>query len=156
MKIKVGNLFDSTDKYLFITGNSYVTTKGDLVMGRGAALELATRLPILKSNFGYMIQTGCGHLGRYGLLVCPSYKVGDIGVSRWYGVFQVKRHFKSIAELDLIKYSTELLGRIQEPISINFPGIGYGGLKVEEVFPIIQSLNDNITVYVKDLHDLSR
>jgi hypothetical protein len=156
MKIKVGNLFDSKDMFIFVTANSYITTKGDLVMGRGAALELATRYPDLKSEFGSIIKEWCGHLGVYGTLVIPVYNEhSTLDNRQTYGIFQVKKHFKNLAELDLIKISADMLNKNPLTISMNFPGIGNGGLKAKDVLPIIEFLDDNVTVYVRDLDDLS-
>ena len=33
---------------------------------------------------------------------------------------------------------------------MNFPGIGYGGRKLDEVYEIVKILPDNITMYIKD------
>jgi hypothetical protein len=71
------------------------------------------------------------------------------------GLFQVKYNFKDKASLDLIRASAarlmyELNSRfLFYTVSMNLPGIGYGGLEYDSVFPIISEIfDDRISVYV--------
>lgn len=148
MKIKVGNLWDSKDDHIFITGNSFIKNNGELAMGRGSALELKTKDPSIALEFGSIISKTCGHLGIYKIIIIDK-----------YGIFQVKQHFKDEADLDLIDMSCISLNRIlvdlnNPTVSMNFPGIGYGRLSVDSVFPIVQQLDDRVTIYIKDRKDL--
>jgi hypothetical protein len=153
MKIIKGNLWDSTDEIILVTANSYINAKGELVMGRGAALELKTKFPKIASTFGKMIRYDCDHLGEYNILITSLYSSSG----KFYGVFQVKYHFKSQANLGLIEASVNRLNDLsqninllEKKISMNFPGIGFGGRTMEEVLPIVSKLNDNVTLYIKE------
>jgi hypothetical protein len=160
MKIIKGNLWDSTDQIILVTANSYINAKGELVMGRGAALELKNKFPKIAYSFGKMIKYYSKHLGEYRvLLVDPlaSYAEPNDIQGRYYGIFQVKYNFKAQADLDLIGRSVDKLNIIskspffsEHKISMNFPGIGFGGRTMEEVLPIISKLNDKVTLYIKD------
>jgi hypothetical protein len=157
MKIIKGNLWDSIDEIILVTANSYINAKGELVMGRGAALELKTKFPNIASLFARMISYLGGHLGEYNVIVADPYASNLL--IQWpygtiYGIFQVKYHFKSQADLSLIERSVNKLnfiekGFIDKKISMNFPGIGFGGRTMEEVLPIVSKLNDNVTLYIR-------
>lgn len=148
MKIKIGNLFDSNDNLIVVTGNSYIKKNTEVVMGKGAALELKKLAPNIAYRFGNQILNICGSNGFYGFIT-----------SGRNGLFQVKTHFKDNAELYLVERSTELLNEYildkdYPTISMNFPGIGNGRLKAELVIPILEKLPDEITIYIKDIKDL--
>ena len=145
MKLRRGNLWNSTDDVILITGNSYVRNDGALVMGRGAALEAQNRYPGCNLVFGKLIRKAAD---PYGVVLHP-----DL-VGPRLGVFQVKRHFKDDADMDLIRFSVETLvalmitGKLQRMlVSINFPGIGFGRLRKDDVLPVISSLPDQVTVW---------
>lgn len=118
-----------TADMVIITTNSYISRKGELVMGRGIALEAKGRYPELPKLFAKHIP----HLGVYGLVVVKHQ-------NKLFGAFQVKRHFKDRAELGLIKTATEKLKRFLEDknlhIIMNFPGIGYGRLSDKRRNPV--------------------
>lgn len=153
MKLAVGNLFSSHDDYIFVTTNSFVKKNGNLVMGRGAALELARLRPDVPSIFGGAVLHLCGNLGKYGVFWSL---IRYDAVSPFYGAFQVKYNWYENADLELIRFSTEELNRHVQgvlegsTISVNFPGIGNGNLKYEDVLPIIEILPDNVTFYIKE------
>jgi len=145
MILEKGNMWDvyeESDLWLF-TGNSYINQRGELVMGRGLALEVKTRYKYVPECFGRRIV----HLDTYGVEA-----LGD----GWdnFGVFQVKHHFKANAELMLIGYSCVKLVELIElqglgRVDLNFPGIGYGKLDRAEVLPIIAELPDAVHVWEK-------
>jgi len=139
------SIFEKTD-FFFFTANSFLNIRNELVMGRGMALEVKKKFPKVPSGFRGQIE----HLGYYGLAIAL------IGLpSTSIGAFQVKYHFKNKAELALIHQSTGKLERyasIEFPecrFDLNFPGIGYGGLKYKDVLPIIQKLPDNVHVWTR-------
>jgi len=158
MKLVKGNLWDSKDGIILVTCNSYIRKDGALVMGRGAALEMKNRYPQIDYRFGKMIKYYSKHLGYYGILILdPNATAAEyISTSPKMGVFQVKYHFKDLADLTLIRQSTyELMSTLElthfpRTVSMNFPGIGYGGLKREDVIPIISMLPDEVTIYEKE------
>jgi hypothetical protein len=143
MNLKTGNLWSQAG-VLIVTGNSYLRKDGALVMGRGAALEAKTRYPGIDQRFGLQISNLCGSGGFYGLLFD---KVTGMGL------FQVKRHFRDEATLELITNSARRLKlhanrNLNELFSLNFPGIGAGGLRRHKgtILSILSSLPDNVTV----------
>jgi hypothetical protein len=155
MKIVKGNLWDSKDDLILVTCNSYLRKDGALVMGRGAALELKEKYPGLPRSFGAWIEDTCGHLGEYGVIVFPLIllKVKE-GSWKYRGVFQVKKHFKFPAQLDVIEHSCNILLDVMKSnhiktTSMNFPGIGFGQLKYEDVLPIVEKLPDSVTLYMR-------
>lgn len=140
MKLLKADLWSSKDPIIGVTTNAYIRKDGCLVMGRGSALEGASKYPNLQKHAGMMI---AANGNKYGWLVTPD-KIG---------LFQVKYTFWQKADLNLIEFSTNLLNRYVNEfninVSINYPGIGFGGLKKEEVEPIIKNLDDRVTVYYK-------
>lgn len=132
----------SGDIYL-VTTNSYIRKDGALVMGRGAARQLASRFPTLPYELGKRIT----HLGEYNIGVITQTNDKQLSL----GAFQVKYNFADAADLDLIQRSADQLhdlavrdGRI---FHVNFPGIGNGRLKYDDVLPIMQDLPDNVCVW---------
>jgi hypothetical protein len=140
---KFGNMMDHFDQcdYFLITTNSFIKHNGALVMGAGIAKTIRDRWIGIDKLIGDLIKTWCGHLGLYGIII-----------GRKIGAFQVKRHFKDPAELDLVQGSTDILYQMakDEPnktFFLNFPGIGNGKLKINDVMPIIEILPDNVHVW---------
>lgn len=128
---------------VLFTGNSYINKKGELVMGRGAALDVKKQFPDLPKKFGDCI-TVAGK--EYGVILITQFPLHTMGV------FQVKYHYKDNADILLIKNSTEKLKKyaLKAPnliFHMNFPGIGWGGLTEKQVMPIIESLPDNVWIY---------
>jgi len=133
--------WDRADLFL-ITTNSYLKSPGVLVMGRGVARQARDRFPGLDKTLGMHID----HLGCYGLLISPLWP------ERKLGLFQVKGHFSHPADLDLITKSTRelvdwCLAHPSAEVHLNFPGIGNGQLKAEEVMPVITALPDSVHVW---------
>jgi len=146
----IWSIFGKTDLFC-ITTNSYIKKNGCLVMGKGLALEARRKIPGIDQRFGQEITLSGGHLGSYGLIVLEI----ENPCRQIVGGFQVKKYFKNQADLKIIKYSTEkllLLARtLKIRIDLNFPGIGNGRLKKEEVLPIIEKLPDNVYVWEKSI-----
>lgn len=144
------NMYGKTDNFL-VTTNSYIRTDDALLMRRGAAFELAKRNPSIPYAFGRHIKQSCGDLSDYHCIILPQWDENHkvVGV----GAFQVKRHYSDLADLELIKRSTEHLTYLavhvspHERFDINYPGIGNGGLKHNDVQPIIETLPDNVHVW---------
>lgn len=136
MKLIQDNLWNSKDDIIAVTTNSYINKQCKLVMGRGSALEATKKYPLLQANAAQKIT----HLGKYGFIIVDG-----------IGLFQVKYHFGANADLELIKYSCEILNNYvkenNKTVSLNYPGIGYGGLSKEVVDPIIRELDNRVTIY---------
>ena len=79
--------------------------------------------------------------------------VGELGNydGQVVGWFMVKDHWATPAKVAIIKESVEALVVDVAPyfkrIDLNFPGIGNGKLKREDVLPIIERLPDNVHVW---------
>lgn len=172
MILKTGNMWDHTGENIIfvVTTNAYINKCGELVMGRGAAKEAKERMPWLPGEAAKQIS--CvkdswksyykgNYTKKYGFKVICEDDSNGFGIYQRCGIFQVKYHFKDKAHLDLISYSVEhLIEWIWHenskphfpnfPIKqyvMNFPGTGYGGLKEEDVLPIISALPDNVIIY---------
>lgn len=137
--------FATADLFL-ITTNSVIRKDGALIMGRGIAKQARERFPGVAEALGQHILNTCGSLGEYGLLISPRWPTAKLGA------FQVKRHFSQIASLELIRRSTAALcawcsEHPDASVHLNFPGIGNGRLRCENVLPIISQLPDQVTIW---------
>ena len=134
------SIFDLSD-FFIVTTNSYIRRDGKIVMGRGIAKQLAERFPTIPHEFAKQTT----HLGTYGLII-------HLRDDTHLGAFQVKHHFADPATLSLIEYSTRHLTNLANRLpsnrfDINFPGIGNGRLKYDDVLPVIEQLPDNVHVW---------
>lgn len=164
MKLATGNMWLTPCDMLLVTTNAFLRSDGTLVMGRGAAKEACLRVPGFDKTCGdaikhYSRQCYAGKYDPtfpYGVLITGTTAVTGrvlLDVKRAVmGIFQVKYHWSNLADLDLIRLSVAELEQIAaqrkgESISLNFPGIGNGGLRRADVLPLLQSLPDNVTVW---------
>lgn len=147
--------FDHTDWFL-ITTNRSVTKDGLAVMGRGMALEAALRFPTIRQDFGKkLLERGSNihvtTIGHYGNPNKPVY----------VGCFMVKDHWKEPAKLELIRdsafYLADTLITLNnvwnygvDRVDLNFPGIGNGKLKREDVLPLLECLPDYVHIWEKE------
>lgn len=141
------SVFPITDIFM-ITTNPITRNDGAVVMGRGIALEAKDRFPSLPYDFGQALRERHPEIDQH--------NVGPIG---WYDgkpiwFFMVKDHWRNNASLDIIRESVFYLRYGYElgdqRIDLNFPGIGNGHLRREDVLPLLQELPDNIHVWEKD------
>ena len=151
MRIKVGDMFDeihgvtpcrSAKRSVLVTGNSYLAKHGGVVMGHGAAKQLALRVTGIDKQFGALIRDRCGHLGEY----------LTAGTPDGWGLLQVKYNFKHAADLGLIERSINKLNFVADiafdhEFHCNFPGIGNGKLHYWDVYDIIKNCPDNVTFW---------
>jgi hypothetical protein len=140
---------------IVVTTNGEINRSMQLVMGRGAALEATQRIPnIAKLSAGKIVIAGCTPMkpAIYGFLeVLDPYREGKSG----FGLFQVKRRWSDKADLDLIAQSAEALKEYCErnpkvAIRMNYPGIGNGKLRRQDVEPLLVSLPDQVTICIKE------
>lgn len=149
MILKTGNMFNSGADVIVVTGNSTVKRDGCLVMGRGAAWKASQLYPDCPRVFGMLIRAyeKKDPLSPYCLLVHPNMSRPILAL------FQVKKFWGDGAELSIISESAGTLFLMAKTmwknkrIAMNFPGIGWGRLKREDVLPIIQGLPDNVEVW---------
>ncbi len=145
----IGDIWQEVGKagVILVTSNSYVNSFGCLVMGRGAAREAALRWPLLPRILGEYILQFRGHLGEYGVLFVGK---NVLETSSDIGVFQVKRHFRDPARPSLITasvYNLRDYAHRYERIVLNYPGIGNGRLREEDVRSLLEPLPDNVVIY---------
>lgn len=147
------SVFGKTDLFV-ITTNPVVNKQGLAVMGRGIARQAADRFPTIRKDFA----------DRLKYLTLPDVMFRYTGYIGKYDnqpilYFMVKDHWANDARLDYIDNACKelvqsLMTRCVEPkymmstrVDLNFPGIGNGKLKREDVLPIIEQLPDNIHVW---------
>lgn len=135
-------VFGKTDLFCF-TANGTIKNDGSLVMGRGTALQVKEKILGIDFKFGRLISED---EYTYGLAL---YKWPGVQLM---GAFQVKDDFRDAASLGLIKVACKklfdwLMDNPTARVDLNFPGIGNGRLKRENVLPIIQLLPDNVHVW---------
>jgi hypothetical protein len=144
MIFEKGNMWDvyeETDLFC-ITTNSTLNKKGELVMGKGIALQAKQRFPDLPRMAGRLIVSET----VYGLMVCHM-PVTPIGL------FQTKIHWRNPSLPSVIEISVNnLISYIKvrpdwKRIDLNFPGVNNGKLKKELVMPIIEKLPDVVHVW---------
>lgn len=136
MDFRKGNMWDVLDQsqLFLITTNSYVRRDGNLVMGRGIALEAAKKYPHIPKKAGEWILHNNLHEKFYGLL--PDLFDNNIGL------FQVKLHYFAAADLNVINNSCKMLSYwVNEKqltnINMNYPGIGAGKLSKASVRKVL-------------------
>jgi len=139
-----GNMFDvlGTADYFLVTTNSTINRFGNLVMGRGAAKQLCEHCPKVAKALGDKIRGSDYYIQDSGLYVKKS--------RLW--AFQVKRYWKQKANPFLIRTATMILiakakNNPSKEFHLNFPGIGNGGLPINQVLPTVQELPDNCFVW---------
>ena len=146
MRIHQGNIWDiypHTDLFLF-TSNG-VVNNGKLVMGAGIAKQVRDRFKGIDAAIGKTILSGGYNLNNpYGLLLSPN--KGKVGL------FQTKLHWKDESPLWLVEKSTKMLiewanNNPNKRIDMTYPAIANGGRTVDEIYPIIQHLPDNVNVW---------
>lgn len=149
---KTGNMWDAWDDadLFLITTNAIIKANGELVMGRGMALQARERDKQIALYFGRALEDfySLDHVD-YGLIV------PDMWPHRKEGMFQTKNHYGVKAGIEIIRMSTDMLAiwcktYSDQQVHLNYPGIGNGGLSKEIVEPIIAKLPDTVTIWSRD------
>lgn len=145
MKGDMWDVFGKTGWFL-VTTNPVVTKLGKCVMGRGIAKDMADRYPEVPFVLGTIIQK---HINS-----SDWRNVGSIGVidGQAIGYFMVKDHWMEPAKKDIIQTSVAHLCEYMDFVSkfrvdLNFPGIGNGKLRREDVLPLLEPLPDNVHIW---------
>lgn len=149
MQRRIGNIwseFKHTD-LLLITTNSTIVS-GKLVMGAGIAKQASIIYPHLSTwAADEILKTSTPN--EYGLIIPQNFRDGR---DHRVGLFQTKTQWREDSKLNLIKKSTMMLvGWCKKHpdvrVDMNFPGIGFGRLREEDVLPVISSLPDQVYVW---------
>jgi hypothetical protein len=140
------SVFFDTDIFM-ITTNPIRRKDGAVVMGRGIAAEAKERYPDLPYDFGVALDGLHPEIDQHNVGLIGRYEYTDIYF------FMVKDHWKSPARLDIIEQSAFYLRHgfdWDKRIDLNFPGIGNGKLKREDVLPLLVDLPDNVHIWEKE------
>jgi len=145
-----GNIWDHPNKYgaIVITTNGIVKNNGEAVMGRGIALEAKQNYPDLPKRLGNVLK----QFGNITWLHEFDFWNGEEDYQKWVITLPVKHHWKDKADIELIQDSIFRLVAIADEVGIKKiimprPGCGNGGLKWEDVKPVIEPyLDDRFTV----------
>lgn len=156
MNIVIGSFLDSLDfsNHVFCaTTCGMIKKNGELVMGKGSALELVRYNNLLPSLFAKEITKHENDERGF-------YKYGFVSVECdgiRYGAFQTKLNPFEDSSESLIEFSCwrlyEWLDQNEGIVHIPFPGIGNGNLKRENVEFILDSIlysfSDRIKIYCR-------
>lgn len=146
MILRQSDLWTSDADVILVTTNATINRAGELVMGRGAALEAKLRFPDVPKMLARRIPAN----GRYGVIILAQKYYTTFNPGGFcLGAFQVKYGYAEEARLDLIENSAAMLAALGPVgrVAMNFPGTGWGGLKREDVLPIIERLPDSVEVH---------
>lgn len=127
--------------------NQTVNKRGELVMGKGCALEAKKRFP------------------RLPIKIPELWKMYGVGVIQLFDerlfVFVVKDKWQDQAKLQLIEESAKSLNWLaynnrNETFVLPRPGCGAGGLRWSDVRPLIEFLPDNVQVITPKIVNTGR
>lgn len=128
-----------TFDFVFVTSNSTIRSDRGLSIGYPPASWIKEKDPI----FPYEVSHGISHMEIYGLAFS----------ARWpIGLFQVKRHYSTPCEIDILSYSWEKLKKFCSlnhhlNILMNFPGEGAiikGQVSEKEILSVISGKPHNL------------
>lgn len=136
-----GNLWEYKADVRVITTNGTVKRNGECVMGRGCALEAKQQNPKLAKLLGTLIRDEGNHVHRL------DDKFGGWDLAWEFYSFPVKHHWREVADVELIVRSAEeLLCAVETGdlvVVMPRPGCGNGGLRWEDVKPVIEPILDD-------------
>lgn len=132
-----GNMWDANVDAYVITTNGFVKKNGELVMGRGCALEAKQKFPGIAKLLGYIVNKS-GNV--------PVRLIKENIIS-----FPVKHNWWEAADLKLIEESCMHILHLvdeNEKVAMPRPGCGNGKLDWSDVKPILEKyLDDRFIVY---------
>lgn len=167
----VGNLFEFDGDALCLTTNGQIRKDGANVMGRGVAQQATQKWPGIEYSIGAIIKDA-GSIVRIvtqvdtdrGLSarVIPVHAGPKHLLSRWNWprpdchvvMLPVKRHWRDKADLNLIVRSIGQLvllatGLGWKRVALPRPGCGAGGLRWDEVGPLISDMLDDRFIIIE-------
>lgn len=149
MIIKKGNMWDEVglcDLILF-TANSSVRN-GKMVMGGGAAKEAKNLFKTSEWVFGKWLEDN-NKVDKFFGIIIPQSKATEMKGTT-LGAFQTKREVWKDSDLELVEKAIKALNKVAdqyERVVLNYPAIGLGNLKEEDVLPLLEVLPDNVIIY---------
>jgi hypothetical protein len=141
------DVFGKTDLFL-ITTNPIRKKDGAVVMGRGIALQMKERFPDLPYAFGKRLSLLDELFGQH---KCFVDSIGNYE-NQLVGFFMVKNHWRDAADPRVIEESVWELQQwigdeVFHRVDLNFPGIGNGKLKREDVLPLLEPLPNCVHIW---------
>ena len=156
-KFSTYDLWESKADLIAVTTNGTLKDDGSLVMGKGAAKEAADRV---SHDFGITLPLNIGAALTKahridGCLLYGFYVYTERPINYRLGLFQTKLHWRKASTRAIIGYSIMHLklwlavnhGDSGATVALNFPGIGAGELEVQQVFPLLLDLPENVTIH---------
>jgi hypothetical protein len=133
---------------ILVTTNATIDHRGRLVMGRGAAAQAAMLNPALPAELAYQMRWR-GQDEPQGTFYGVLPGLSGPGRTR-IGAFQTKWHWRDPADAALIARSMFMLCALAHGytrIALNYPGIGNGGLTVDDVANSLTFTPKNLYLY---------
>lgn len=151
MKLRIGNMFDAKFDLYLATTNSELNNRNALIMGAGSAKSVKLQYPGIEQTFGNLVYKLRDKHYKYGLITI-NYE------GQLVGAFQTKTNYKYSSDIFLIKNSVEMLvswcnANPTKTVALPYPGVGYGGMKIQEVEKIIAVLPDTVTVFLTEVRE---
>ncbi len=140
---RTGEMFDVQGIHI-VTANSFISGDGTLVMNMGAGLAMKMRYPEVSKIFGMMIKNYCGHMGKYGLLLCGN-----------KGILQTRCDLQGKMDPELIKYGLKILYAVSEGnhdllFHLNHPGVSLNKISIAEIDNLLQLLPENVNIWDRE------
>jgi hypothetical protein len=147
MRVDTGDLWTYPADVRVITTNGVVQENGDLIMGKGTALQAKERYPGIERVLGQLVINNGNNPASY---------TSPDGVRIW--TFPVKWHWSKDADMELIAHSCHRLMRLanllqevraqtgrptEVTIVLPRPGCGECGRMWSVVKPVIENLLDD-------------
>jgi hypothetical protein len=140
MKEVTGNLWTFPADVRVITTNGTVKKNGECVMGRGCAAEAKTKFPELPALLGDWLRSKGN--------IPVNFKFSTCDFNLW--TFPVKHNWYERADIALIAQSAKYFADYfshpelsEERIVLPRPGCGNGGLRWEDVRPVLEPILDD-------------
>lgn len=143
---------------LVCTINMVVKTNGELVMGKGIALEFAKRYPFLQDDFGKQIKKNLT-LSNPNITPIVSTSSDDIEYEKLLVGLPTKIHWQDKSTLFLVDHSLHSLRQFIDSLAsakhrkvlMTRPGCGNGGLAWDDVMPLCaRYLDERFTICHKE------
>jgi hypothetical protein len=133
---------------IVVSAHAALNEEGRLFLDYGAGKEAIRRIPEIEVQCGQEIEAR-SEAGIYGFLPIRPPRPEDKVIG--FGLFQTRVNWDEPADLELIRYSMDCLRAFAEQnnglkIRMNFPGVTSGGLKVDQVAPLLIPLPSTVTV----------
>lgn len=142
---KIGNIWNTNCDVIAITTNGIVKQNGELVMGKGIALQAKQRFSNLPKLWGELL-LDFGNIPELAYYIDNKLFRDPIKNSKILVSLPTKHHWKDKSNIELIKESLHIIDYIinkDKTIAIPRPGCSNGGLNWKDVKKEIEPLLDD-------------